>query len=85
MRVRNVSPTRYPQNYRLHRQTIVKSFDLAKELNHDVYDCVYLAAAEQENAQAIIITDLDFKELCERAELDYINPVPAKVLKQFKG
>ena len=74
-----------PQYYSLHRQTIVRSFDLAEELSHDVYDCVYLAAAEQENAHAIITTDADFKRLCERTELEYINPVPEKVLKQFKG
>lgn len=74
-----------PQYYSLHRQTIVRSFNLAEELNHDVYDCVYLAAARQENARAIITTDADFKELCGQTELDYINPVPAKVLKQFKG
>ena len=73
-----------PQYYRLNRQTIVRSFDLAEELNHDVYDCVYLAAAKQENAQAIITTDADFKRLCDRTGLEYINPVPANVLKQFK-
>ena len=74
-----------PQYYYLHKQTIVKSFDLAGKLKHDVYDCVYLAAAEQENAQAIITTDSDFEGLCRRTGLKYLNPIPADVLKNFKG
>jgi len=73
-----------PQYYCLQRQTILKSFELAEELNHDVYDCVYLASALQENATAIITTDTDFQGLCPRLGLKYINPVPAEVLKRFK-
>lgn len=74
-----------PQYYCLQRQTILKSFELAEELNHDVYDCVYLASALQENATAIITTDTDFEGLCPRIGLEYINPVPAEVLKRFKN
>lgn len=74
-----------PHYYCLNRQTILKSFKLAEELNHDVYDCVYLASALQENATAIISTDTDFKGLCPRIGLKYINPVPAEVLKRFKN
>jgi len=74
-----------PQYYRIHRQTILKSFELAKELNHDVYDCVYLASALQENASAVITTDTDFERLCPRLGLEYINPIPSEVLKHFKN
>jgi len=74
-----------PQYYCLHRQTILKSFELAEELNHDVYDCVYLASALQENATAVITTDTNFERLCPRLGLKYINPVPAEVLRRFKN
>jgi predicted nucleic acid-binding protein len=73
-----------PQYFSLHRQTILNSFDLAEELNHDVYDCVYLAAAKQENARAIITTDTDFERLCGLTGLEYMNPVPSRVLRQFR-
>jgi len=73
-----------PEYFCLHKQAIMRSFELAEELNHDVYDCVYVAAALQENASTIITTDTDFEKLCKRTRLRYINPVPAKVLKQFK-
>lgn len=74
-----------PQYYSLYKQTIARSFDLAEELNHDVYDCAYLAAATQEGASAIITTDTDFERLCRRMEIEYINPVPIEILKRFKG
>lgn len=73
-----------PQYYRLHKETIIRSFELAEELKHDVYDCVYIAAALQENASAIITTDTNFEKLCKHMRLKYINPVPTEVLKHFK-
>jgi predicted nucleic acid-binding protein len=72
---------RYPC---LQRQTIVEGFRLAKELRHDVFDCVYLAFALQEGANGIITTDVDFERLCEHVELEYVNPVPLEVLKRFR-
>jgi predicted nucleic acid-binding protein len=68
----------------LRRHTIVESFKLAEELKHDVFDCIYLAFALQEGANAIITTDMDFEHLCKHAGLEYINPVPKEVLKHFK-
>ncbi len=68
----------------LQKQAILESFKLAKQLKHDVYDCVYIAFALQESASAIITTDTDFELLCQKARLDYINPVPKEVLSQFK-
>ena len=73
-----------PEYFCLHKQTIGRSFELAWELRHDVYDCVYIAAATQENASAIITTDTDFEKLCRQTNLEYINPVPEKMLMQFK-
>lgn len=72
---------RYPC---LQRQTILESFRLAEELKHDVFDCVYLAFALQEGANAIITTDTDFERLCKHVELEYVNPVPKEVLKRFR-
>jgi len=73
-----------PQYRCLKKQTITESFKLAKELKHDVFDCVYLAFALQESANAVITTDTDFERLCKRIKLKYINPVPTEVLRRFK-
>ncbi len=69
----------------LQKETIVESFKLAEMLNHDVFDCIYLAFALQEKAQGIITTDTDFERLCRQTELEYINPVPKEILKRFKN
>lgn len=74
-----------PQYPSLKKETMVESFKLAEELKHDVFDCVYLAFALQEDANAIITTDTDFERLCKRVGLEYNNPVPSEVLKRFKG
>jgi predicted nucleic acid-binding protein len=67
----------------LQKETIVESFELAKKLKHDVFDCVYLAFALQERAKGIVTTDTDFERICRQTGLDYINPVPKHVLKRF--
>jgi len=68
----------------LQRQTILESFKIARQLNHDVFDCVYIAFALQEGANAIITTDTDFERLCKHVGIEYVNPVPKEVLKRFK-
>jgi predicted nucleic acid-binding protein len=68
----------------LRRETIAESFRLAERLGHDVFDCVYLAFALQEGAKSIVTTDTDFERLCGAVGLEYVNPVPRKVLKRFK-
>jgi predicted nucleic acid-binding protein len=73
-----------PQYPSLRKLTIEKSFRLAEELKHDVFDCAYLALALQEEATSIITTDTDFERLCKRQGLEYHNPVPANMLKRFK-
>jgi len=73
-----------PQYFCLKKQTIAQSFELAEELRHDLYDCVYVAAAMQEGAAGIITTDTDFEGLCETTGLNYLNPVPPEVLREFK-
>lgn len=73
---------RYPG---LHKSSILESFRLAKELRHDVFDCAYLALAQQEGAKSIITTDGDFQRLCKRLKLEYQNPVPDNVLKRFRA
>lgn len=73
-----------PHYYCLQRQTLARSFELSEKLRHSVYDCVYLAAAIQENASAILTTDTDFEKLCKNLNLQYINPVPKEVLKRFR-
>jgi predicted nucleic acid-binding protein len=73
-----------PQYVGLSREAITKSLELAEELNHDVFDCIYLALALQEKATAIVTTDTDFEKLCRHVGLTYINPVPKEILKRFK-
>jgi len=72
---------RYPS---LSRETILEGFRLAKDLKHDVFDCMYLALALQEKAAGVVTTDTDFEKLCNHVGLKYINPVPKEVLKRFK-
>lgn len=69
----------------LEKNTIIKAFNLAKKLKHDVYDCTYLTFAEQVGATSIITTDTDFKKLSSAVNIKYENPVPEEVLKKFKN
>jgi predicted nucleic acid-binding protein len=62
----------------------LKGFQLAGELRHDVFDCMYLALALQEKAAGIVTTDTDFEKLCKNVGLRYYNPVPKEVLKRFR-
>jgi hypothetical protein len=68
----------------LSRETILRGFQLAGELRHDVFDCMYLALGLQEKAAGIVTTDTDFEKLCKHVGLRYYNPVPNEVLKRFK-
>ncbi len=54
-------------------------------MRHDVYDCTYLAFAEQVGATTIITTDTDFKKLSGAVNIKYENLVPREVLKRFKS
>jgi len=67
------------------KEIILEAFKLSKQLKHDVYDCIYLALAKQENASTIITTDTDFQKLCQKIELKYENPIPPKILKRFQS
>jgi len=64
---------------------IIESFKIAKEKNHDVYDCFYISLARKANATHILTTDRDFFDLCEDESFKYLNPVPDKVLSKFYG
>ena len=72
-----------PHYVGLTKETIVRAFQLAEDLKHDVFDCMYLGLAMQERAACIVTTDTDFEKLCNRVGLQYLNPVPPKVLKRF--
>ena len=79
--VKTYDVPRYPS---LARETVLEGFRLAEELKHDVFDCMYVAFALQEEAKGIVTTDTDFERLCKHVGLDYVNPVPKEVLKRFK-
>jgi len=74
-----------PKYVSLKKDTAVRSFELARDLKHDVYDCVYLAIALQEGASSIVTTDTDFERLCPAVGIKYENPVPIEVLKRFSA
>ena len=74
-----------PRYVPLKKDTIVLSFELAHNLKHDVYDCVYLAVALQEGAGSILTTDTDFERLAPAIGIRYENPVPIDVLKKFSN
>jgi len=82
--IRNFLEYDLPEYFALTRETLSKSFELAEQLRHDVYDCVYLAAAVQEKASAIVTTDSDFERLCKNLSLTYLNPVPSEVFRHLK-
>jgi len=62
-----------------------QAFDLARELHHDPFDTTYIAGALEYQASGIMTTDTDFKRLCHLKHLDYVNPVPTRVLERFAG
>ncbi|MHA1343870.1 MAG: type II toxin-antitoxin system VapC family toxin [Promethearchaeota archaeon] len=72
-----------PNYIGLKRKTVIEAFRYSYELNHDIYDCYYLALAKQENATSILTTDTDFMDLCEKMGLIYENPIPDDILKSF--
>jgi len=67
------------------RQTLLKAYELARILRHDVYDTFYLALAIRHSASAIVTTDTSFKGLCRQVKIDYENPVPEDVLSRFSA
>jgi len=73
-----------PVYFQLRKETIVRSFEVAEETSHDVFDCTYIGAAIQEKATGLITTDTDFERLCKRYNVGYWNPVPTDILKRFK-
>nr|MDO8112284.1 PIN domain-containing protein [Candidatus Sigynarchaeota archaeon] len=69
----------------LARDGSIKAFQYSNDFNHDVYDCYYLSIAIQEGGVSIITTDVGFEKLCEKAKLNYENPVPLDILRQFSA
>ncbi len=67
------------------KSTIIDSFSISNEKGHDIYDSFYISLARQENADYILTTDTDFKELCRDEDFDYLNPVPDRILKKFQS
>lgn len=71
------------------RSAIIKAFELAKNLKHDIYDCYYLSGAIASNCNSIITTDTDFEKQCKKLteiadiSIIYENPVPKNILEDF--
>ncbi len=75
----------YPmvEYWRVEKKTIQHAFDLARELHHDVFDTLYIAGMLEMNASTIMTTDRDFQRLCSIKKLEYLNPVPSRILESF--
>jgi predicted nucleic acid-binding protein len=65
------------------KDTIRTAYAISADVNHDVYDCFYLALARQADADVLCTTDTDFERLCADEDVEYRNPVPAEVLERF--
>jgi len=64
-------------------ETLLDAYDISASMNHDVYDCFYLALARDAEADRLVTTDRDFETLCEEEAVEYTNPVPDDVLSEF--
>lgn len=64
-------------------ETTLRAYEISAEKNHDVYDCFYMALADEADADALVTTDRDFEQLCENEAVEYTNPVPEDVLERF--
>lgn len=58
--------------------TVLDAYDISAEKNHDVYDTFLLALAYSYDADYLLTTDAEFKELCETEDVMYQNPIPAE-------
>jgi predicted nucleic acid-binding protein len=65
------------------KDTILNSYEVSSNKNHDVYDSFLIALARQYDVDAILTADEDFDELCHDETFRYFNPVPSEVLEQF--
>jgi predicted nucleic acid-binding protein len=64
-------------------ETLRTAYEISAEHDHDVYDCFYLALARETGADRLVTTDRDFESLCRSADVEYVNPVPDRVLAEF--
>lgn len=64
-------------------KTVLESYEISTEKNHDVYDCFYLALARAADADVLLTTDRDFERLCKDESFEYMNPVPEEILERF--
>lgn len=58
--------------------TVLDAYDISAEKNHGVYDAFLLALARSYDADYLLTTDAEFKELCETEDVMYQNPIPAE-------
>ena len=63
--------------------TVLDSYEISTEKNHDVYDSFYISLDRMHDADVVLTTDRDFEQLCEDEEFEYLNPVPGEVLERF--
>jgi len=64
-------------------ETLRTAYEISAEHDHDVYDCFYLALARETGADRLVTTDRDFESLCRPEDVEYVNPVPDRVLAEF--
>ena len=65
------------------KETVRRAYEIAREKQHDVFDCFYISLARDNNATHLLTTDTDFERLCLGEDFEYLNPVPSSVLSSF--
>ncbi len=63
--------------------TLLETYEISADKNHDVYDSFILALAREYEADYLITTDTDFDELCNGEDVTYTNPVPTDKREQL--
>lgn len=56
--------------------TLLQSYEISAEKNHDVYDSFIVSIAREYDADYLVTTDDDFEELCDGEDIEYRNPIP---------
>lgn len=83
----------YPQveYFGLNSESLKLAFQYSNSLNHDIFDCYYLAGAVSGECDSILTTDTDFLKLSQKLndmyqyKLTYNNPIPKEILKDFSA
>ncbi|MFQ5838921.1 MAG: type II toxin-antitoxin system VapC family toxin [Thermoplasmata archaeon] len=64
-------------------RVVLRAIRLSRDIGHDVYDCFVAALADSAEATHLVTTDAGMQTVCEAVGIEYENPVPLDILRQF--